>query len=90
MHEAVASRLIEEPELRNLARDRLQFLRQANPYGARYHDRWASLLDGPIEPLLRELTEASERADTLRRESPFTTLVPPVERNRIFESLQQA
>jgi hypothetical protein len=90
LHEAVAKRLIDKPDLLATARDRLQFLRQANPYGGSYHDRWAELLAGPVEPLLRELTEASERADALRRESPFTTLVSFVERERIFKSLQQA
>jgi hypothetical protein len=90
LHESVAKRLIQKPELLTTARDRLQFLRHANPYGASYHDRWAELLAGPVEPLLRELTEASERADALRRESPFTTLVPPVDRERIFKSLQQS
>jgi hypothetical protein len=86
----VAKRLIQTPKLLTAARDRLQFLRQANPYGASYHDRWAELLAGPVEPLLLELTEASERADASRRESPFTTLVAPVERERIFKSLQHA
>jgi hypothetical protein len=86
----VAKRLIQNPELLTIARDRLQFLRHANPYGASYHDRWAKLLAGPAEPLLRALIEASERADALRRESPFTTLVSPVERERIFKSLQQS
>jgi len=90
LHEAVAERLIHKPELLNAARDRLRFLRQANPYGTAYHNRWDELLEGPVEPLLRTLTEVSERADTLRRESPFTTLVPPGERERIFESVKQA
>ena len=90
MHEAVAARLIHKPALLENARARLQFLRQANPYGGVYHDRWAELLGGPTEPLLRVMTEPSEQADTLRRESPFTTLVLPGERERIFESLKRA
>jgi hypothetical protein len=90
MHEVAAHRLIRKPALLKKARERLHFLRQANPHGGVYQDRWAELLDGPMEPLLREMTEPSERADTLRRESPFTALVPRAERERIFESLKRA
>jgi hypothetical protein len=48
------------------------------------------LIDGPMDRLLRMLTEPSEEASTLRRESPFTTLVPSDERRRVFESLRTA
>jgi hypothetical protein len=89
MHEVAADQLIRKPALLEKARERLRFLRQANPHGGVYQDRWAELLGGPMEPLLREMTEPSERADTLRRESPFTTLVPAGERERIFESLKR-
>jgi hypothetical protein len=90
MHEVAAAELIRNPALLEKARERLHFLRQANPHGGIYQDRWAALLGGPMEPLLREMTEPSERADTLRRESPFTTLIHPRERQRIFESLKRA
>ena len=63
---------------------------QANPHGDTYHNRWQELIDGPMDRLLRMLTEPSEEASTLRRESPFTTLVPSDERRRVFESLRTA
>jgi hypothetical protein len=55
-----------------------------------YHDRWAALLDGPLTRLLSALTEVSEQADALRKESPFTPLVTAEERRRVFESTRAA
>jgi hypothetical protein len=88
MHDVVAKRLIKNPDLLDVARTRLQRLREVNPHGDAYHNRWQELIDGPIERLLRMLTQPSEEASTLRQESPFTTLVPTEERRRVFESLR--
>lgn len=85
LHQAIAQRLAQQPELRERARARLAQLRQVNPHGRSYHDRWAALLDEPLPRLLRKLTEDSEDADTLRQESPFTVLVDCDTRRRVFE-----
>jgi hypothetical protein len=88
LHERAARRLAGDPELRAVARERLQKLRQVNPHGRVYHDRWQALLDGPLPRLLRTMTEASEQSDALRQESPLTVLVTAEERRRVFESLR--
>jgi len=90
LHQHVAARLAGDPSLRDRARGRLQKLRQANPHGRVYHDRWAALLDGPLPALLRTMTEVSEQADSLRKESPFTMLINAGDRRRIFESVRAA
>jgi hypothetical protein len=56
--------------------------------GRVYHDRWEALLDGPLPALLRTITENSEQAEALRKESPFTVLVTPRERRRVFEGIR--
>jgi hypothetical protein len=86
MHECVAKRLLREPTLRLKALERLEKLRIANPHGRRYHDRWYELLRGALVDLLRVMTELSEGADLLRKESPMSALVLPAERQRIFKS----
>jgi hypothetical protein len=86
MHESVAKLLIRDPSLRARALERLAKLREANPEGRRYHDRWHELLQGPLVETLRVMTEHSEMADVLRKESPFSVFVAPSERKRIFES----
>ena len=86
MHESVAKRLSRQPGLRVQALERLKKLRAVNPHGRRYHDRWYELLQGPLVNLLRVMTESSEVADVLRKESPMSALVLPSERQRIFDS----
>jgi hypothetical protein len=86
MHESVAKRLLREPALRMQALERLDKLRAANPHGRRYHDRWQELLQGPLVEVVRVMTESSEMADLLRKESPLSVFVSPVERQRIFDS----
>lgn len=88
LHESVASRLASDPGLRDEARERLNQLRQVNPHGRVYHDRWAHLLEGPVPRLLRVMTEDSEAADDLRKESPLTILVRPADRRRVFASVR--
>jgi hypothetical protein len=66
--------------------ERLAKLRAANPHGRRYHDRWHELLQGPLVELVRVMTESSEMADLLRKESPLSVFVSPAERQRIFDS----
>jgi hypothetical protein len=88
LHERAARRLAGNPALREVARDRLEKLRQVNPHGRVYHDRWQALLDGPLPRLLRAMTEASEQSDAMRQESPLTGLVTAEERRRVFESIR--
>lgn len=85
LHQAVAHQLVRNPEFRERARERLDQLRRVNPHGRVYHDRWMELLDSPLPRLLRVLGEDSEQADALRKESPFTVLMDPDMRRRVFE-----
>jgi Penicillinase repressor len=90
MHESVAKRLVREPALRVQALERLAKLRAANPHGRRYHDRWQQLLQGPLIETVRVMTECSEMADVLRKESPMSVFISPAERQRIFDSTRMA
>ena len=90
LHQVAARRLAADPELRGIAHQRLRKLRKANPHGRVYQDRWEALLDGPLPSLLRTMTETSEQADALRKESPFTVLVRPDERRRVFTDVRAA
>ena len=87
LHQAVALKLIRNPGLLQLASGRLDKLRAANPSARRYHARWNDLIAGPRATLLRALTEDSEAAADLRKESPFTSLLAPDERKRVLQRL---
>lgn len=88
LHELVASRLIRDPGLLSSARARLAKLRAVNAHGRPYHDRWAELLSGPLPRLLQIMTEKSDIADAMRKESPFTALVTPRERRNVFNNVR--
>ena len=90
LHMVAARRVAANPELRGIAHQRLHMLREANPHGRAYQERWEGLLKGPLPALLRTMTEVSERADALRKESPFTVLVTPKERRRVFMDVRTA
>jgi len=90
LHQYAARRLVGDPALRAVVRERLRKLRAVNPHGRAYHDRWEALLDGPLPALLRMSTETSEQAETLRKESPLTILVTPEERRRAFADVRTA
>jgi Fe2+ or Zn2+ uptake regulation protein len=90
LHQCAARRLAANPALREVVHERLCKLRQVNPHGRVYHDRWQALLDGPLPALLRTIAESSEQADALRKESPITVLVTPEERRRVFDNLRSA
>lgn len=87
LHQAVAHKLIRDPRLLELASARLDKLRAANPSARRYHARWDDLIAGPRTTLLRALTEDSEAAAELRKESPFATLLAPDERKQLLRRL---
>ena len=86
IHESVAKRLLREPALSVQALERLTKLRAVNPHGRRYHDRWQELLEGSLVEAVRVMTEISELADVLRKESPLSAFISPAERQRIFNS----
>ena len=88
LHRLVARRVATDPRLVERARTRLAVLARVNPHGRLYHDRWRQLLDGPLPGLLRVMTEDSEQADTLRKESPFSTFVTPTERRAVFSRIR--
>lgn len=86
LHEQVATQLVRHPELKAAALARLERIKKLNPSGRRYHERWEELLHADMPRLLRAMTEESESAAALRRESPFTTLFNPKQRDKLFRS----
>jgi hypothetical protein len=88
LHEQVAVELVRHPELKTAAKARLEKLKQINPSGKLYHERWAELLNADMPTMLRAMTEESDNAAALRRESPFTVLFKPHERERMFKQIK--
>jgi len=84
LHQAVAERLVEAPWLVEDARQRILSRVQSGVTSPCYAERWLRLLEGPLEELVASMTDASEHGAALRQTSPFSFVIPPRERWRIW------
>jgi len=89
-HEIIAHKLVDHPELLDQVQKRLAAISKSNAAGRPYHEQWLELIQGPLHRLLRKMTEDSEEANLLRKESPFTALIGSEERGELFRRLSQA
>ena len=74
MHQAIAVRLRESPDLLNDARARIerwQRQRGLDAPGSRWWNEWLCLLDQGLETVVMEVTADTERGRQLRQNSPF-------------------
>lgn len=90
LHRSVAAKLLADPSLRAVARQRVAWLCARNPGGTKYYDEWATLLDGSIGKLVDAMVSPSEHGCALRQENPFVDLVDQKERARIFRETAAA
>ena len=85
LHRAIAQRVSENPALLEVARANLR--RWIGQQGERlYWTEWEKILEDPMEELLAFMVSPSERARRLRQSSPFSGILTPRERWKIYES----
>jgi hypothetical protein len=87
-HTLIAEKVRADPALLDHARDNLRRWKGRFKEQGAYmlvFDEWQAILNGPIEGLLRVLTDPSERATRLRQSSPFPGVLTDEERHGIFE-----
>jgi len=89
LHREVVCRLAAEPQLAELAWQRVLAWQASGVLAAEYARRWLQLLGGPRETLLSLLVEDSEEARALRQSTPFTFIVPPKERWAIWRAARR-
>ena len=84
LHEAVARKLIDHPELLDIARQNLHRWLAQNPHSALLE--WQRLLETlAFHELLEFLRASDERATRLRQSSPFAGVLTPRERQAILD-----
>jgi acyl-CoA reductase-like NAD-dependent aldehyde dehydrogenase len=89
MHCLVARKLLATPALTAQARSTLARWRaQAAEPVPSYFLEWARILEGSKEEIAALLASMHEDATRLRQSSPFTNLLTPEERARIYEAFQ--
>jgi hypothetical protein len=89
----IAARLRADPEgVRNRARDVLARWSRRGGFSAGEQlalDEWAVLLDAlDVERLARLLEDDSQEAARLRQSSPFTGILTPAERRRVWNACE--
>ena len=87
MHSCIARKLLADPALIKKARATLRRWRSKAPTPLpAYFQEWLRILKGTPEEIAGFLTSTSEDATRLRQSSPFTDILTPEERWRIYET----
>ena len=89
LHQAVCLRLASEPSIRSRALARVQLWIASGEVASEYAHAWKSLLEGPTEALGELLCSDSESARALRQVTPFSFVIPPRERWRIWKQVRE-
>jgi len=89
---AIAGKLVAEPEwVIETARRNIELQREVHRRGqpARAMERWAALLNGPIEELADVLVSRAPEASDLRQNSPFAGVLTERERSTVLAAFEQ-
>lgn len=89
MHCLIARKLLADPALIAQARSTLARWRaQAAEPTPSYFFEWGHILEGSPKAIAAFLASMCEDASRLRQSSPFTNLLTPEERARVFEAFR--
>jgi|SRR5215207_10023633 hypothetical protein len=83
-HHVIAERLLQQPEVLEKARQRVQSWLSSGESASPYARKWAEVLAGDPSSIAAFLVERSERADELRQSTPFAGALKPQERWKIW------
>ena len=88
LHRHVAVAMSARPEIVPMARERVARLLREGVLDARIAARWVALLDEPPDVLAERLVADVEAMRDLRQSTPFTFVVSPRERWRIWREVR--
>ncbi|MBI5524946.1 MAG: hypothetical protein HY897_01285 [Deltaproteobacteria bacterium] len=89
LHREIARRLNDDPTIVARAREKVaRWLAEGTVHPV-YAQEWAAILDGPLEGLLAVLTGQDQHSTDLRHVTPFSFVVPPRERWRIWRETRE-
>ena len=89
LHREVARRVRDDPELVARARVKVDRWLADGGLAYAYADEWRRALAGPLDALCALLVDEGEHARALRQATPFTFVVPPRERWRIWRETRR-
>jgi hypothetical protein len=90
LHRAITRRLVECPKaVARVAEENLERYRR-DVHVLPYVAEWDRLVHGPVQDLVRVMTEDSEYAAAPRQTSPFAGVLSSKERWRVYERFEKA
>lgn len=89
LHQEVARRLVEHPELLDGIRERVRAWLVDGTVARPYAEAWQALLERAPEDVAIAIVDPSERARDMRQCSPFAGLLPSRDRWRILRELSE-
>jgi|CXWL01.1.fsa_nt_gi hypothetical protein len=90
LHDAIADRLRESPELIVAAQERVAEWRRDGSIATAYVDAWETLLASGLEQLVATLVDPGERATALRQVTPFAGVIDARQRWEIWRRVRVA
>jgi transcriptional regulator with XRE-family HTH domain len=91
LHEAIADRLLQDPDACVAKARRNLRLMAAGPAGSSpFLKEWTVLLDRPLEALIPVLTDRDPWARELRQVTPFAGILSAAERTAVYRDFQRS
>ena len=88
-HRVIAERLLQQPEVLEMARRRVQSWLSTSSSPRFYAQKWAEVLQRDPSSIAAFLVERSELADELRQSTPFAGALTPQERWKILRETRE-
>jgi len=85
LHKEIARRLQEDPQLLRIAKGNLTRWIARGGETPVWRE-WSEIIEGPLSQVLSVLLSSDERGARLRQSSPFSGILSPGERWKIYES----
>jgi hypothetical protein len=88
-HQVIADRLPRQPEVLEMARERVKGWLASSPSPQFHARKWAEILAGDVPSIAAFLVERSELAYELRQSTPFAGALKPQERWKIWRETRE-
>ena len=88
LHRAVAEALDKDPHLVEVAREQILSWASSGRIAAPYAEAWLSILAAPLDDIRRAITADTQTARALRQTTPFTNVIDPRTRWRIWSEVR--
>ena len=90
LHQAIADKIIKNPSFLEKAKENLHrwsSMKDQNR-SSKYFKEWEKILEKDVDEILKIMVENTEQMHLLRQSSPFTGILTPQERWKIYETFR--